>query len=257
MMSPESPDRPEVGAQEISVIVPAGHDAELLRRCLDALDRQTLPTREIIVVTDPETPGGVFGVTAVHDVITVPSVPGILPTWTGFDAASGPVLLRVNPRSTPAPDHLARLVSAWDRASAQTSGFTVVGVSGPTRLEIPGWRGELLSGAYRRAHGASVGRILGHQPFYGMNYSLRRDWWCSVRRPVRAAGARVSEDVHLSFAVRPGETIWYAPELRVAARPGPGLPGKIRDGVRTLAVNLLSESPTTRRSDRRPVEDRR
>ncbi|MCL0245422.1 glycosyltransferase [Corynebacterium sp. CCM 8835] len=257
MMSPESPDRPEVGAQAISVVVPAGHDAELLRRCLDGLGRQTLPAREIIVVTDPGTPGEVSGVTAVHDVITVSGAPGVLPAWAGFDAASGPVLLRVNPRSTPAPDHLARLVSAWDRASARTPGFAVVGVSGPTRLEIPGWRGELLSGAYRRAHGASVGRILGHQPFYGMNYSLRRDWWCSVRRSVREAGARVSEDVHLSFAVRPGETIWYAPELCVAARPGPGLPGKVRDGVRTLAVNLLSESPSTRRSDRMPAEDRR
>ncbi|MBI8999786.1 glycosyltransferase family 2 protein [Corynebacterium sp. CCM 9185] len=257
MMSPGSSDRPGAGAQEISIIVPAGHDAELLRRCLDALDRQTIPVREVIVVTDPGTPSGVSGVAAAHDVITVSTDQYVLPTWTGFDAASGTVLLRVNPRSNPAPDHLVRLISAWDRACTQTPGFTVVGVSGPTRFEIPGWRGDLLSGVYRRAHGASVGRILGHQPFYGTNYSLRRDWWCSVRRSVREAGVRVSEDVHLSFAVRPGETIWYAPELCVAARPGPGVPGKVRDGVRTLAVNLLSESPTTRRWDRSSVEEER
>ena len=252
MMSPEPQNAAATG---ISVIVPAGSDAELLRRCLDALDRQTVPAAEILAVTDPETPTDVSGVVCDHGVSPVLTGPDVLPASAGFDAASNPVLLRVNPRSNPAPDHLERLLEVWDLANSRTRGFSVVGVSGPTRFEIPGRRGDLLSGTYRRAHGSSVGRILGHQPFYGSNYSIRRDWWCSVRRSICAAGARVAEDVHLSFAVRPGETIWYAPELRVAAQPELRIPHKVREGIRTLAVNLLSESTTTRRTERMTVED--
>ena len=254
MMSPEPQNAAATG---ISVIVPAGSDAELLRRCLDALDRQTVPAAEILAVTDPETPTDVSGVVCDHGVSPVPTGPDVLPASAGFDAASNPVLLRVNPRSNPAPDHLERLLEVWDLANSRTRGFSVVGVSGPTRFEIPGRRGDLLSGTYRRAHGSSVGRILGHQPFYGSNYSIRRDWWCSVRRSIRAAGARVAEDVHLSFAVRPGETIWYAPELCIAAQPELRIPDKVREGIRTLAVNLLSESTTTRRTERMAAgEDR-
>ncbi|MCK7637241.1 glycosyl transferase family A [Corynebacterium pygosceleis] len=234
--------------------MPAGHDTGLLDRCLGGLARQTDPAGEVIVVTTVRTSGMMAATIAGHDVTTITAGTGVLPTWAGFDAATHPTIVRVNPRSNPAPDHLSRVSRVWERARPRTPGFTVVGVSGPTRFEIPGRRGDLLSDSYRRAHGASVGRILGHQPFYGTNYSLSRDWWWSVRRLVCAAGPRVSEDVHLSFAVRPGETIWYDPELRVAARPDPALPGKVRDGIRTLTVNLLGEPPHERRFGRMTAE---
>lgn len=193
----------------------------LLRRCLTSLAAQEVPADEIIVVDNGSTDDSAAVARAAGARVIIEPRRGI--TWatrTGFDAAAGDVLLRTDADVELAPDFIARLHAAWDAADA-SPGRRVVGVTGTARFELPGRAGELAARLYLGAYRASVGSALGHHPLFGTNYSVRADWWAEIRDGIDSADTYAHEDMQISFAVRPGETIWLQRDLSVLTDPRP------------------------------------
>lgn len=100
-----------------SVVVPSFGRPELLRRCLQALARQSEPALEVIVVGREEDAPTADAVAACRTTFTVPlellhtSVPGHLPPLaTGVAAARGDVVAFLDDDAEPWPDWLAALL---------------------------------------------------------------------------------------------------------------------------------------------------
>lgn len=198
-----------------SVVIPCLNDAELLDRCLRSLSAQLRPADEILVV-DNGSEDTSADIARAHGA-TVIEEPRRGITWavgTGFDAAAGDVMIRIDADVHVAPDFLQRWEQAW-LAALSAPGRDVVGATGSARFDIPGLAGDLASALYLGAYRRSVGSALGHHPLFGSNYSVRADWWRSVRDDVDFTDTLVHEDMHLSFAVRPHETVWFQPDLVV------------------------------------------
>lgn len=244
--------------RRISIIIPCWNDAVLLDRCLQALHAQQVRPDEIIVVDNGSTDDSA-AVAHAHGarVLSEPR-PGI--TWatqTGLHAATGDVLARIDADVAPAPDYLARLHDTWDAAerSQHQGGRKVVGVTGSGRFEIPGWRGDLLSRLYLGAYQATAGLALGHYSFFGTNYSIKREWWLEIAPAVDFSDTEVHEDMHLSFAVRPTETIWWQPDLILdmdarALRGVRQLRRRFRRGFHTVFTNWRTQLPQERLKER-------
>ena len=205
----------------VVLVVPCRNDAALLRHCLASFRAQTTPVDGIIVVDNGSADDTVdtakdYGAT----IITEPRV-GI--TWAmraGLDEAARlgfDVALRVDADVTAPPNFMQRLHRALAEAAALsgTGNRTVVAVTGDARFNIPGWRGAALSRLYLGAYRISVGSALGHPPLFGSNCAIDLAFWHAVRDEVDSADTFVHDDIQLSFAVRPLETVWYRSELIV------------------------------------------
>lgn len=245
------PSRPRT----VSVVIPCLDDAALLRRCLASLAEQEMPAEEIIVVDNGSSDDSAE-VARAGGARVVPELRrGI--TWatrTGFDAATGDVLLRLDADVTLAADFLARVHAAWDAAEV-SPGRRVVGVTGTARFELPGRLGDLAARIYLGAYRRSVGSALGHHPLYGTNCSVRADWWREIRGRIDSADTYAHDDMQLSFAVRPGETVWFQQDLTLLTDPRPlygtrQLLVRFHRGMHTMLVNWR-EHPPHRRLARR------
>lgn len=220
------------GRPALSVIIPCLNDAQLLDRCLLSLRAQTITPAEIMVVDNGSTDDSA-AVARRHGarVVDEPRRGITWATKAGFDAAEGDVLMRIDADVELAPDYLERVRDIWRRA-ATSPGRRVVGMTGSARFEIPGRAGDIATAAYLGAYRRSVGLALGHQPLFGTNYSIRADWWASVRDEVDMSDTYVHEDMQLSFAVREDETIWLQRDLVVA------MDDRALHGVRQIAVRF-------------------
>lgn len=243
-------------SRTLAVVIPCLDDGDLLRRCLAAFAAQSVPADEIIVVDNGSTDDSAD--VARSSGARVVSEPRRGITWAtraGFDAAGADVMLRTDADVAPAPDFVERLHAAWDAAEVNSGPAhgqrTVVGVTGSGKFELPEPWGRLATAAYLGAYRASVGSALGHQPFFGTNYCIRRSWWGQVRDDVDFSDVEVHEDMHLSFAVRPDETIWLQRDL-VLDMDARALVGarqvarRFRRGAHTIAVNWRREGPRER-----------
>lgn len=239
----------------ISVIIPCLDDAELLRRCLDSLASQEVPPGEIIVVDNGSADDSAAVARAGGARVVTEARRGI--TWatrSGFDAATGDILLRIDADVTLPPDFLARVHAAWDAVEA-SPGRRVVGVTGTARFELPGRIGDLATGVYLGAYRWSVGSALGHYPLHGTNCSVRADWWREIRGWIDSADTYAHDDMQLSFAVRPDETVWFQRDLTLSTDPRP-LYGfrqvlvRFHRGVHTMLGNWREHPPHRRLAQR-------
>ena len=249
------PDPESVPRRLISIVIPCLDDADLLDRCLTSLAAQTVLPDEVIVVDNGST-DHTAEVAEQHGArLVTESRRGI--TWAtraGFDAAEGDVLARIDADVHAPRDYLAKLHAAWNAADA-SPGRRVVGVTGVARFEVPGRRGDLASAAYLGAYRRSVGSALGHHPLFGTNYSLRADWWRSVRDDVDSADTFSHEDMQISFQVRADETVWFQPDLTLDmdARPLSGMGQMItrfRRGMHTILRGWKHHPPHRRLASR-------
>lgn len=247
-----------VRPRTVSVVIPCLNDAVLLERCLDSFRAQEVPADEIIVVDNGCTDDSAEVARRGGARVVPEPRRGI--TWamqSGFNAATGDILVRIDADVLAPADYIARLHRSWDAAEA-APGRRVIGVTGVARFELGGVLAPLagpVSRLYLGSYQRAVGAALGHYPLFGTNFSVRADWWAEVRDTVDFSDPYVHEDMHLSFAVRPGETVWFQSDLALdmddrALRGVPQLVVRFRRGFHTVFRNWRRHPPHRRLAQR-------
>ena len=222
----------------ISVVIPVFNDAQLLKRCLDALAVQTRPADEIVVVDNGCTDDSVAVARAAGARIVVERLRGIAPaSATGFDSARGDIIARLDADSVPDAGwlrHLERRFNADGSLDVVTGSadFTDAGA-------FTAWAGRTL---YLGWYFWALGLMLGHTPLFGSNLALRATAWHRMRGTAHRESATVHDDLDLSFQVRPGMVVRFDDELlmTISARPfdsALSFAWRSWRGIATIALN--------------------
>lgn len=232
---------------EVSVVIPAKDDAEMLRRCLSALAHQSLAPREIIVVDNGSTDRTRAVVHEAGARLLVQSEPGILAaSAAGYDAAEGEIIARLDADCVPSADWLARVVDVFARdATLDAVAGPARSVDGPRRLRVA------LPRIYLGAYFGILFPALGHIPLFGSNMAMRRDAWAAVSDQVHRHDPLVHDDLEVAFHLGERHRIRYVQDLPMgmSARPFDGLSSwglRIRRGLHTVVIHWPRQFPPLR-----------
>ena len=231
----------------VSVVIPVKDDAPLLRRCLGALEHQSVAPAQIIVVDNGSTDDTAHVASAAGALLLRQTEPGIqAASAAGYDAAVGDVIARLDADCVPASDWLETIVHAFaaDPALAAVTGGARF-VDGPRRL-----RG-LLPAAYLGAYYAVLTPTLGHVPLFGSNMAMRRDAWTAVSAHVHRHDREVHDDIDLAFHLGERHRIRFVRSLSVgiSARPFESLSSfavRIRRGFHSVILHWPEQFPPLR-----------
>jgi glycosyltransferase involved in cell wall biosynthesis len=231
----------------VSVVIPARDDAEHLGRCLRALAVQTIPPWEVLVVDNAST-DDTRAVAVAHGarVVAEPRVGIPAAAATGYDAAHGEVIARLDADSVPPPDWVARVGAAMSSAPLADA-VTGTGVF----YDAPPGLGRPLAAAYLGAYYLLGMAGAGHHVLWGSNMALRREVWQGARDRVHRHEAEVHDDMDLALVLGPGARIRLVPGLTVgvSARSlvgAPQLRRRFRRAFRTLELNWADAPPWER-----------
>jgi glycosyltransferase involved in cell wall biosynthesis len=194
-------------ALRISVIIPAYNAADTIGRCLEALDAQTHPPDEIIVVDDGSTDdtAQVAGAFDVH-VITQPNQGPGAARNRGVAAAHGDLLLFTDADCAPAPDWVACMIAPFTSAE-------VAGAKGTYRTHQRGLVPRFVQIEYENRYDRMRGRSsIDFIDTYSAAY--RSDVFRSSGG--FDAALRMNQDQELSFRLTAdGHRLVFVPEARV------------------------------------------
>lgn len=237
----------------VSVIIPVRDDAGFLRECLQALAAQTVAPLEIIVVDNASSDATAdvareFGAR----VITQRELGIPISSATGYDAARGSILARLDSDSVPHERWVETVVEILD-AHPEAVAVTGSGVlTDPDGEEHHGF-GSVYFGWYF----ALVRLALAHEAMFGSAMALRRWAWQRITDDVCRHDARVHDDMDLSMHLPPQAVILRDERLtlEVSARPGDSVTSmaqRVWRGFYTLGVHYPRELPPIRwlRADR-------
>ena len=228
----------------VSVVIPVRDGARQLARCLRALDRQTVPPDEIIVVDDGSGDGsGAIAERMGARVLRIDEANIPAAAATGYDAATHDIIARVDADSEPPADWVARILDAFAE-HPDAAAVTGPGVFANGRLRIP--LSALYLGAYRWLCAAA----LGHAPLFGSNLAVRRSAWHGVRDDVHRHDPLIHDDLDLSFHLGPSRMIVWDPRLRLSIDAPSGAPASVllraRRGLRTVVIHWPADLPWKR-----------
>jgi len=234
-----------VSLPTVSVVIPARNDAVALERCLAALEDQVMAPLEVVVVDNAST-DATAAVARRHGARVVPeSRVGIpMAAATGYDAARGEVIARLDADSRPGRDWVARVAHVM--ATRPQPAVTGVGRFYELRRT-----GGLVAGVYLGAYYLLCHAALGHHPLWGSSMALRRSAWQDVRARVHDDDGELHDDLDLAFALGPGSPVLLDPLLTVgvSARSLVGaaqVRRRFRRAFRTLRVNWAHLPPWER-----------
>lgn len=233
--------------QEVSVVIPVRDDADLLRRCLEALERQSVPPAEVIVVDNASSDSSAavaaeFG----HRVVTEP-LHGIWPAAaTGYDLATSPIIARLDADSVPGPawvEQVSEALSTRPQADAVT-GWGVF-------RDLPWVLGAAAAVAYLGSYYLLGYAALARMPLWGSNMAVRREAWHAVRENVHRTEREVHDDMDLALALGPHRVVTAAPRLVVGVsarslRGSAQMARRFRRAFRTLSLNWAGMPPWQR-----------
>ena len=236
----------------ITVVIPALDDGEMLRTCLADLAAQLRPADEFVVVDNGCADDTAAVARAAGALVIEQPVRGI---WsaaaTGYDAASGDIIARLDADSRPPVDWLLHIEAEFvdDPAIGVLTG---PGIFYDGNTVIAGLGQVLYIGGYFWA----MEIWLGHPPIFGSNFAMRRAVWHGVRDRVHSGMREVHDDLDLAFHLDPGVVVRYDERLTVgiSARPFStwrGLGRRLRWAYTTLRMHLPEESPWRRRAARK------
>lgn len=240
----------------VSVVIPARNDADMLAVCLAALAKQTGVPESVeveIVVVDNGSSDNTAQVA--HEggarVISEP-VAGIpRASSTGYDAARGELIARIDADSVCPPGWLARAIAIFaddDELSVLTGTGEFYGSSELVHRLGKAW---YLGGMYW-----SLTPYLGHPPIFGSNFVMRQGVWSELRGEVHRSQRTIHDDLDLSLHIKPWMTVRYDPDfvVQISARPFAtfgGLRRRISWVLPTLRNHWPDDSPWARRAARR------
>lgn len=229
-----------------SVVIPVKDDAVLLARCLRALHAQESPADEIIVVDNDSSDASASVARASGARVLTCIEPGIsAAASTGYDAAGGDLILRLDADCEPDTDWISAVVTAFgedERTGAVTghARFT----DGPAALRLP------LARLYLGAYTSLLSVTLGHRPLFGSNLAFRREAWHAVRGDVHRGDPHIHDDLDLAFhlgenhriARLPGESMGMSMRPLTAGQFG----RRVHRGFRSVLVHWPRDFPPVR-----------
>lgn len=189
----------------VSVVIPVKNDADALRRCLDALNRQSRLPDEIVVVNNASTDDTADVADAAGARAFWQAEPGIPAASTmGYDAARYDIICRLDADSIPAPDWIANGLQIL------IANPSTAAVTGPGDFyDGPRHGSGLLARLYLGAYFSAFRLALGTTPLFGSNFFLRRTAWLSVTDSVHRSGLNLHDDLDLTIHLTPDCTIVY------------------------------------------------
>lgn len=206
-----------VSTDRVSVVIPVRDDAPYLSRCLTALQRQTHAPFEVIVVDNAST-DQTAEVAMAHGAIVVrePRVGIPSASATGYDAASGDIIARLDADSVPGVLWVASVVHVM-RRHPEVAAVTGSGIL----MDDDGRPHRRSSALYMTAYFWLVSLALGHPPLWGSAFAMRRECWLAVRDQVCRTSTSIHDDMDLSVHLGPVRAIIIDERLSVAvsARP--------------------------------------
>ncbi|NNH55068.1 glycosyltransferase family 2 protein [Promicromonospora citrea] len=185
------------------MVVPVRDDAAALAHCLALLARQTVEPLEVVVVDNASTDGSAdvarrFGAVVVPE----PRVGIPAAAATGYDAASGDVIARLDADSRPGPDWVETVV----REMAAEPGLDALTGTGLFHDAPHGLR-AVLSVAYLGAYYVLAHLALGHTALWGSCMAVRAPVWRAVCGDVVRDDPEVHDDLDLAFRLGPGHRV--------------------------------------------------
>lgn len=231
----------------VSVVIPAKNDAAALARCLNALQFQSRPPDEVIVVDNASTDNTAHVARGFGARVISQPLPGIPAASTaGYDSARFDVICRLDADSLPPPTWIENGLLALEAVPS------VDAVTGPGEFyDGPRRAAGIIAAAYLGAYFTSLRFALGVTPLFGSNFFLRRSAWSSVRDTVHRSGLTFHDDLDLTIHLTPQHRIRYDPAVRVGISFRPFTqPGtyalRVWRGFWTLTRNWPRSSSTLR-----------
>ena len=231
----------------ITVVIPAKNDARMLDACLSALEKQTRPADEIIVVDNSST-DDTAGVARGHGVTLLTEArPGITAAASrGYDAANGEIIARCDADSLVPEGWLAQIETAFTsrpRIVATTGGATFYDLS-----PVADWLARVF---YLDAYFVSVGAATANPPLFGSNFAMRRTTWQRISDTVPRDLPELHDDFDLSYRIRPEERILFDRKMvvEISGRPfrdARAFRRRLRMAAVTLRQHLPAELPHRR-----------
>jgi glycosyltransferase involved in cell wall biosynthesis len=177
---------------KVSIVIPVYNEASSMERCLRAIAAQTVRPHEVIVV-DNNSKDSTVEIAKSFDFVTVLHEPkqGVVHARnTGFDAANGDILGRIDADTVIAPDWVATLLRIFISTDADA-------VSGSMRyhdvLFPDTW--AAVDAAVRRYMAWSLGPEVAIQ---GANMGIRRTAWTAIRKQLCMKGG-LHEDFDIAL----------------------------------------------------------
>ena len=236
----------------VTVVVPALNDAGMLAHCLADLAAQLRPADEVIVVDNGSSDGTAAVARAAGARVLVQPQRGIWPAAaTGYDAAHGDIIARLDADSRPPVDWLLHIEAEFVD-SPEIAILTGPGIFYDGNTVVAGLGQTLYIGGYFWA----MELWLGHSPVFGSNFAMRRDVWARVRGRVHSGMREIHDDLDLAIHLDPDQVVRYDERLTVgiSARPfstWQGFGRRLGWAYNTLRLHLPEESPWRRRAARR------
>lgn len=229
----------------VSVVIPVKDDAAVLIACLRALSLQSQRMLEIIVVDNGSTDASALVATRAGAVVIPELKRGIAAaSGTGYDAARGDIIARVDADTVVPADWIETVMKEFDRrpdVDAVTGGAYFL--DGPTWLRRP------AALVYLGAYFFFAGLALSHVPVFGSNLAMRRQAWVDVRDEVHASEA-VHDDFDLSYHLGRRHRIRFLVRLRPGISMRPLFDGKgrlrMRRGLHSVVLHWPEELPLLR-----------
>jgi glycosyltransferase involved in cell wall biosynthesis len=239
------------GDHRISVIIPVFNDAEFLRVCLEALARQTRLPNEVIVVDNNSVDASAAVARSFGARVLAEPVQGIAPaSATGFDAATGDLIARLDADSIPPDDWLERL----EKLAVSAGPLTVI--TGPgVFYGSSKFVATLGTRFYLGTFFTAFRLLLGHYPVFGSNFMMSCELWMRVRGSVHRIAGPIHDDIDLSYQLQPDMSVFFAPSVAVAISGRPfasyqSLLRRMRWVDSTMRLNFGDLNPFTRRRRR-------
>ena len=235
----------------ISVVIPVRNDAAMLTTALESLAAQTRVPDEILVVDNGSSDASAtIAEKAGARVVAEPTRGIPSATATGYDAAKGDIIARIDADTVCPPGWLARIERTFERdpgLDLLTGSAEFYGGSPLAHRLGEAW---YIGGMY-----FAVTPYLGHPPVFGSNFAMRRSVWAELGGEVHRENG-IHDDLDLSLHVKPWMRVEYDPLLMVgiSARPFDTFSGLMRRlswVIPTLRNHWPEDAPWHRRAARR------
>lgn len=197
----------------VSIVIPAHDEAEVIGECLESVAAQSIPVDECIVVDNNCSDRTMDIVRTYCSRLPIQVIEesrqGV--AWardTGFAAASGQVIGRIDADTRIDPEWCARLVGFL------ADHDDVAAVTGADRLYDAPFEERLTRSAHKAALRFGDGREA--TTLAGNNMAIRRDAWTQARANLRNEPG-THEDIDLYYALRHADrTVWMLPAMTAA-----------------------------------------